>query len=136
MPNDNIPPLEEELISKLEEAIRDGTITPPTNIETALEAQKVLLSIQIEKELQKENIKQRNKLINFFIWLIAIQSGLVFVAVFLCIFLMSRNLLSPYEYEWVFNVLRVCIVAISIEVLSLLGVVVFRFFGTKKSFPK
>jgi len=136
MPHDgdfpNIPPIGDELANKLEHAIRGGVITPPLDVETALEAQRVLLSIQIERELQTENIKQRNKLINFFIWLIAVQSALVFVTLFLCIFLMSRDLLSQYEYDWVFNVLRVCIIAISVEVLSLLGVVVFRFFGGKK----
>ena len=125
------------------EAINIKVDKQPLNYIEAMDAKEKLQSmqnertllrerIQIERDLQKENIKQRNKLINFFVWLISAQFVSVLAIVVFCIHLMRLDLLSQYEYDWVLSVLRAYFIVISLEVFSLFGVVVVRFFGSKK----
>jgi hypothetical protein len=122
------------ILDHLKDIVVEGkTNTPKLDLEDIRDAILEINSVQVEIDSQRDNISQRRKIINFFLWFILAQSTLTFGAVFYCIYLMSHNRLEQNEYDWILNVLRIGIMAIVVEVVGYLGIVVHYLFRKRAS---
>ena len=136
MPKDkkDVTMLPTAIISKFNDIISKGEIiAPPLNLEEIKSAIIEINSVQVEIDTQRNNIEQRKRIVSFFFFFISFQSAMTFGAIFYCIYLMSNDRLSPEEYDWVLNVLRVGIIAIATEIIGCLGIAMHYFFKNEKN---
>jgi len=106
--------------------------TPPVDFNEAFKARKEIIEILEMHTARKERVKQRNKLVNFFIAFLVFQAVGLFGMLAYGTRQMTTGSITQEDFSVISSAFQVGIGAVALQTLGYLGIMVRYFFYNRK----